>query len=359
LTRATEKDMIFEKSSFVGGLCRTIEQGDYKFDLGIHILHDIEKNQPLIEKFNLQRIKRKSQIWYQGKLYDYPYETKSKIKEYPHEFGIITSKYDNIVNNLRVNYGLNGFNEFFYPYYEKFWRTIDNRWDMDASWTSFFPRLNEQIYSDTFLYPKTGGIGEIVKKLAKDKTIVLNAHKLFIQQTLLNNKNVKYSSIPLPELVDLLNIENRYVLDMVKKLKSTKIHIYNISMTEKVTDCHWIYSHDLSVLPYRIAFYDNFNNTMAPNGHTSMSVEICEKHGEVTHTEHLLLDLKKMNLIKGSVNVLNDQIIEYGYNLFDKERESVVYNIKEFLRNEYNIETIGRFGNWDYSWIHDNWGKNG
>ena len=64
------KFRIYEKSNAVGGNCKTIKKGDFKFDTGAHRLHD-KHNEVIILinkllKNTLLKVNAPSQIYHEG-----------------------------------------------------------------------------------------------------------------------------------------------------------------------------------------------------------------------------------------------------------------------------------------------------
>ncbi len=67
---------VFERSSSVGGMCRTVERNGYRFDLGGHRFFtrfdEVEALWKELLGDDLLRRNRKSRILYSGNLFDYP-----------------------------------------------------------------------------------------------------------------------------------------------------------------------------------------------------------------------------------------------------------------------------------------------
>jgi protoporphyrinogen oxidase len=76
LARRGERPIVLEKSSVVGGMCRTVQRDGYYFDLGGHrFFTKFDEVQELWEEIlgdDLLLRPRLSRIYYKGRFFDYP-----------------------------------------------------------------------------------------------------------------------------------------------------------------------------------------------------------------------------------------------------------------------------------------------
>ncbi len=62
--------------------------------------------------------------------------------------------------------------------------------------------------------------------------------------------------------------------------------------------------------------------------------------------------LKKAGILRPSDKIIYHNItdLKYTYVIFDRHRKACVKKTRDFLR-KHDIETCGRFGEWDYLWM--------
>ena len=67
---------IYEGSSTIGGNCRTIKMGEYRFDTGAHRFHDkipsITEEVKKLMGDDLKKINAPSKIYFDGRMIDFP-----------------------------------------------------------------------------------------------------------------------------------------------------------------------------------------------------------------------------------------------------------------------------------------------
>ncbi len=201
LARAGRPVVVFESDSIVGGLSKTIVQGEFRFDLGGHRF--ITKNRKVryfvsdLLNGEFLTVTRKSKIYMRQKFVDYPlkpsnavfglgmHTTLKAIYDYGREkirnlFGDrdIVSLEDWVVSN----FGRTMFNLYFKEYSEKVWgiecRRISKEWVAQrirglSMWTTMknaifkFSGRDIETLADEFIYPRTG-IGRISDRLKEE-----------------------------------------------------------------------------------------------------------------------------------------------------------------------------------------------
>ena len=76
---------IYEKSNQVGGNCKTLEKGDFRFDTGAHRLHDkYNEVTLLVNKIldnGLLKVNSPSQIYHEGSMINFPIEISDVIQK--------------------------------------------------------------------------------------------------------------------------------------------------------------------------------------------------------------------------------------------------------------------------------------
>lgn len=395
---------IFEKQSDFGGLSSSYAVDKYIFDYAGHFLH-LEDNgikDWILElmKNKLDTIERKSLIYSFDTFSQYPYQTNffglpdEVIIENLH--GLIQARYENpdkIVNSFYdwiLKYFGKGIAEnFMVPYNTKLW-TVHPR-EMNATWMGrFVPKpdieaairgslesSNKNIgYNAFFYYPKQEGIKAIPKAIHREiKTkIEFNSeissidleNQVIISQ---NNERIPYdvliNTMPLKELISKIQTVPSVIKDLSLKLKSTSLILLNLGLDESLYDFNWAYFPEKKFEFFRLGFYSNSSKAMAPNGKSSMYVEVSRNsNSNVGDTSKIfnkvIHQLIQEGLIssKEAIEVHDVKILDPAYIIPDLNRDAITKEIQSFLKGN-NVFSIGRYGNWEYSAMEDAliWGR--
>ena len=131
---------VLERNEFVGGLCRTLHEDGYKFDLGGH--RWFTKNEDLNTWFRrlmgseIVMVERISRIYYDGKYYLYPVEIMDVIRNAGPitimkaglsflsaaiRYSVFNAKIENIKDAYTAQFGDTLYQMFFRHYTEKVW----------------------------------------------------------------------------------------------------------------------------------------------------------------------------------------------------------------------------------------------
>ncbi|MCX7956989.1 MAG: FAD-dependent oxidoreductase [Endomicrobia bacterium] len=401
---------VLEKEKNVGGLCKSVNLNDFIFDYTGHYLHFSDKEIENFVKYilddNIIKVKRNAKIFIEeastkDKLVPYPFQAnirylKKEIKK-KSIFEIINSelkkstslinRIDNFYDWLKVNFGVTITNIFFKPYNEKLWRVSIK--EISTDWTKKFvptPNLEDIIdsllnkneknygYNTYFYYPKRGGIQSLIdalySKLDKEKVLVssdvvkidLKNKKVFF---LKNNKleNIKYdkiiSTIPLRNLVNITNVDKK-IKNYAKNLRYSSVNCFNFALKNlNINKLHWIYFPSSDIKFYRIGFYSNVTKNMVPDKKfSSMYVEVSSENSMIdsrTTYKEILKGLLYAKILNSPNDILFYNIlrIPIAYVTYDKHRAEFLPIIhKNFRKNQ--IYSIGRYGEWKYSYMSEN-----
>lgn len=392
---------IYETDSVVGGCCRTIERDGFLFDYSGHLLH--LKNpyfQNLVKELlvdNLNIISRNAVIYSHGVFTRYPFQANlyglppSVIKECLLEFvkayhgneDLPTSEYstfhDWIVAKLGVGIGHN----FMFPYNAKLWTVPTD--EMTCEWMSEYvpkPNLMDVFngafedqskkfgYNSAFWYPKQGGIQALCDALAKRvPNIYLNENLVAVDLLaktvrFASGKCVSYerlvSTMPLKRLVGMLEGDVPAEVRMaVNGLRHNSVLIVNLGVRGcNRTDKHWIYLPEKNFVAYRVGCYSNFSKSLAPNRTTSYYIEIGYQQSWNVDKQELaekaIKEMVEIGLIDSLDDILVQDVVdlEFAYVIYDRNYSLNRKIIMEFL-NQYNIISVGRYGNWEYSGMEE------
>ena len=193
---------------------------------------------------------------------------------------------------------------------------------------------------------------EVTNIDTKKKIIEFNGN----EEILYNSQLI--STIPLPDLLPLINNVPDSIINESKKLKTNSIFVVNIGIDKpKVSEKNWIYYLEKEFSFFRIHFPHNKSNSMVPKNKTSISAEIaygndnklpCSK-SEIS--QRVINDLIKADILRkdDKIELVNNYDIKYGYVIFDNNRKPALKKIHDYLKIQ-EIIPCGRYGDWAYHW---------
>lgn len=278
---------------------------------------------------------------------------------------------------LRLQYGDAFAERFPMVYTPKYWMT--EACDLETSWVGnrlYQPSLEEVIagaktdktpvtyYAKEMRYPAKGGFKQFLKIMADNADIQYNKDVVEINpelKTLKTSDGDEYqynrliSSMPLPVLIKTLgNFVPDNIINECEKLRCTSGYQISIALkTENIPPYLWFYIYDRDILPARVYSPSLKSKDNAPEGCSSLQLEVYCNKNEFTRDE--LMDKSVKPLI--DMGVINEADIididirfeQWANVIFDhnikKARETVINYIRSL-----GIELIGRFGLWDYLW---------
>ena len=384
---------IFEKESETGGLCRSVQHEGFTFDFTGHLLHAsdpyfYELIQKLVGLDQLNVIDRRSFI--------YSHETFTK---YPFQINLFGLPPQVIVEcitgflNRTPNANPSTFREwviaqfgdglgkhFFFEYQEKiFAHPIDK---ITASWTGrFVPQTSiEQIlhgslsdqksesigYNARFLYPKKGGIQSWVQKLADQiqNPIATNhcVQSIDIAQKVVTFTNghiepyeTLISTMPLDRLLTLaIEPTSSSFSTALAHLQCNTVVNFNIGINRPdVSEKHWIYFPEKEYPFYRLGFWHNFSDEMAPKGCSSLYGEFAYKNQSpewITRTLDASVKAAKKLFKINDADIITQKTftIPHAYVTYDQWRDQNLTSLLNRLK-EHSIHSVGRYGAWKYS----------
>ncbi|MBI3549020.1 MAG: FAD-dependent oxidoreductase [Elusimicrobia bacterium] len=390
--------LIAEAKRTPGGLAGSVRRDGFTFDHTGHLLHlhDPYGKTLIMDllKGNLSVQERNAWIYIRGAYARYPFQAntfgmpwkvvedcvagyvKTLLRPRPVEAGLSFREW-----SLRT-FGEGISKHFMFPYNEKLWRTPLSR--MTTEWQGrFVPKpapeevlygaLSDQRkffgYNATFRYPVRGGIQALPDALAAR---VSNLHlgcvatKIDLREkvaVIAGLGEVRYeklvSTLPLVDLLDIASPLPPRVQTARRKLRYNTVFNLNIGVARrKVSDKHWVYFPEASFPFYRAGFSSNFSAAVAPEGATSMYIEVARKPGERVDLNRLegqiLSGLRRCGLLKASDKILTRVWlpIPCAYVVYDFDRTQALATIFPFLRDA-GVSSIGRYGGWKYSFMEE------
>lgn len=268
-----------------------------------------------------------------------------------------------------------------YParYTEKYWTVPAEK--LSTSWIGkrlYRPTLDEVLfgamsaetpatyYLPQMYYPRCGGYRSFLEPLAKDlevrtgkEVVRVNSRLKYVECRDGSREYYAYlvSSLPLPELVDMLEGTPQAVREAASTLWATSIALVSVGLDcPQAGDHSWFYIYDRHILPARAHAPYRKSADNVPKGRSSLQFETYFSHHAPLElspgalTDHVIKAAVDMELFVAADLLFADyQLLPHAFVVFDHgmtERRSKVLTYLE----ANSILPIGRFGEWDYLW---------
>jgi len=394
---ADSDPILFEKEQALGGLCRSFTQDGFTFDCTGHLIH--LKNQYtkdliariLPDAFNSHE--RLAAIYSKSTTTPYPFQANTYglplevVKEcivgfvesmQAHSNGGPKNFHDWVVQT----FGTGIATHFMLPYNEKFWRqdlkTITSDW---MSWSIPKPKLEEVVngalgltnkgmgYNPRFMYPKDGGIDCLPNALAKPIRNIRRreeAASIDLQRKIVRFKSGRdeaydylVSTLPLPIAFSMMKEAPDHLRRKAQQLRALSVLDINLGVDRpNISDQHWIYFPEDEFVFSRIGFPANFSKTVAPDGTSSIYVEITHRPEERVDveaaTEKSIVGLRKCGILQKSDRILTRHVLDihHAYVVFDEHRQGCVQDLINYMESR-DVYSAGRYGRWEYFSMED------
>ena len=396
---------IHEGSSAIGGNCRTIKMGEYRFDTGAHRFHDkipsITEEVKKLMGDDLKKINVPSKIYFDGRMIDFPLSFHSVMKNLKLS-EILKIVVENFFNVFKANIEYRNFEELAYAKYgptlsnlflinytEKLWGARANELQTTISGNrlknlNILSMIIEMIIKNiqvkhlegSFYYPKYG-YGSIFDSMSEqigDANINLNSKvkKIYhedkkIKEIELENGKilkVKYivNTLPISSIIQMLDpLPSKNLIKIAKNLKfrNLKICLMELDLPTLSNNAS-IYFPDDHIPITRIYEPKNRSPQMAPRDKTSLAIEVPYSQGDgiSTLTDDEVIDMVKRTLIKEKLfkdsDVLNKRLVDIknAYPILKVGNEKTIGELVSFLQSFNNQKLIGRNVEFDYLHTH-------
>jgi len=385
------KAVIYEKNNSWGGLCDNFNVGKFKFDNAIHLsfTDNIYVKNLFSKSTSFFTYKPKIASYYKGiwlkhpaqnNLFPLPIEEKVKIIKSFINRGKNTKKtIKDYEGWLRYQYGDYFAENFPMKYSKKYW-TIDSK-KLTICWIKnrmYKPTIDEVLkgsmtgntpnsyYANRMRYPKKGGYKSFLSFMAKKCDIKLNKKttlidikkkKVFFEDGSQTSYSHLISSIPLPELVNIIKNVPNEIIKAAQNLSWTSMALVSLGFNRpNVPKNLWFYIYDEDFLPSRAYSPSVKSPYNVPNGCSSLQFEIYfSKHKKMDMTKedlinHVIKKSVEIGLFKEEDVIIQDcKIIDYANVIFDHDFKKNREKIHKYL-DSVRISYMGRFGEWDYLW---------
>jgi protoporphyrinogen oxidase len=226
-------------------------------------------------------------------------------------------------------------------------------------------------YVDTFRYPSFGGFVSYLEAFAKRFELRLN-HRVCGLDTkervlrFTNGKSVPYerviSSIPLPELIPLIDGVPPDVLEASRRLAFTTAVLINLGIGRSdISDTHITYFYDEDIVFSRVNLPHMFSPNNAPPGAGTIQAEVyfSDKYKPFRGRPEALIepvigDLRRCGFVRDDDTILlkDAAVNRYANVIYDHDRAPALETIHGFLR-DVGVSYCGRYGNWDHAWTDE------
>lgn len=390
LKQKGENSIIFEKDNDWGGLCGFFEINGFRFDRFVHftftkdeyIANIFEKSSPLYAHPSV------SYNYYKGAWLKHPAINNLSQLSSEEKTQIITdfvnrpqkdvSEIKNYDEWLRVQNG-NYFAEHFpFPYTRKYWgqepKNMETKWignrirsaALEEVLRGAFEEQQKNFYYTSYMkYPKKGGFRSILDDCRKGLDIRFNKKVIRINPT---NKKVYFadgtsgsydrliSTLPLPEIVKMIDNCPKEVINAADELHWTCGYQVSLGFNRPdVAKYLWFYIYDEDILSARVYSPNLKSPDNAPQGCSSLQAEVFfDCKAEIPSASEVLE--KTVSRLKEICNFDDKDIVvkdirfeKYANVTFTHEiyaNRQIILDYLEML----GIDSIGRFGKWEYLW---------
>ena len=381
--------LIFEKNQSYGGLCDNFTIDGFRFDKFVHFSHT--QNNYVLKLFSQSSdyysYIPKSSNYYHGIWLKHPAQNNLYPLNVSEKVKIIidfinSPKYNQPKNYeewLRSAFGVYFSRNFPEVYTRKYW-TLEAK-DLNTSWIEnrmYRPKLEEVLYgamsedtptvyyADEMRYPKKGGYKSFLKYMTDfnniefNKEVVkidINNKKIYFQDNTSENYDVLISSIPLPELINMISYIPEEVLQASQMLSFTSGYLVSLGLKRvKSMENLWLYIYDEDILTSRVYFPHLKSPDNVPENFSSLQAEIYFSNfkplniDENEIMENTIQQLISIGLFSSEDIIVKDIRQEkYANVIYDHNIQKARKNVHDFLKQQ-GIFYIGRFGEWAYLW---------
>ncbi len=384
--------IIYEKDGDWGGLCGNFTIDGFRFDRFVHLTfapddytkNIFENSSPTFAHPSISTNFYKG-YWLkhpaQNNLAPLPSDEKVEIvKGFINRQQKAFEELESYEDWLRVQYGDYFAENFPMVYTKKYWglesKELETKWvgnrmhspSIDEVLKGSYEVQDEIFYYTSHMkYPKKGGFRSILNKCREGLNIRFNKEVIGIDTkskivTFKDGTSETYerliSSLPLPEIVKMIEGCPDEVKQAAGRLHNTCGYMVSLGFKRPDVAKHlWFYIYDEDILASRVYSPNLKSSDNVPDGCSSLQAEIFfDCNAELPTKEEVLHNtIEKfvgMGLFAEAEIVVKDIRFEKYANItFDKNIYTNRKIVLDYL-NSIGIESIGRFGKWEYFWTH-------
>ncbi len=221
-------------------------------------------------------------------------------------------------------------------------------------------------YLRELYYPKRGGFRAFLEPLeqnldlrvGKEAVRIDSGRKtVYFRDGSCEHYELLVSSVPLPELINMLEGVPAAVKEAAESLWATEMTIVSVGLKREDAGPHlWFYIYDEEILPARVHAPYLKSPDNVPDGCSSLQFEVYSSRRKPLAIEkeklcgHVAGVLEKMGLASRKDILFTDcRSVDYANVVFDRGMVARRDLALEHVR-ERGILPVGRFGEWDYLW---------
>jgi protoporphyrinogen oxidase len=226
-------------------------------------------------------------------------------------------------------------------------------------------------YISHFRYPRAGGFVSYLKKFIPLGNLKLNHELIAIDPRMrqlrfsngvVSNYDVLVSSVPLPDLIRMIQGAPQDVRDAARRLACSTCVLVNVGVNrDDLSKSQLTYIYDEDICFTRLSFPHMFSGNNVPKGSGSIQAEVyfSDKYKPLTGApedwiEPVIRDLRRMGLILEEDRVVfrSARLLKYANIIFDLERAGALKTVHGYL-DDLGIAYCGRYGDWGYMWTDE------
>lgn len=380
---------VYEANESYGGLCDNIEINGFNFDKAVHLsFTGINEVRKIFDKTEYIAHKPESYNYYNGFWLKHPVQ--NNLYDLPLDEKIECIK--SFIDRPNINKDINNYEEWLYEqfgkvisekfpkaYTRKYW--CDEAKNLETKWINnrvYRPSIDEVLYgamsantknvyyAKEMRYPVLGGFKSFLKPMVKEVDIKLNKKAICINT---DSKYVQFgddtkvyyerliSSIPLPEIVNIIKDIPAYVKEAAEKLVATSMRLVSVGFNRPDIAKHlWFYIYNENIYPSRVYSPNLKSSSNVPSGCSALQFEVYEsKYKKIGLNDDLLCEHIEKSIL--NMGIADKQDIIFVKVNHENYANVVFYGdiyINRKIIHDYllmkGIECIGRFGEWDYLW---------
>ncbi len=230
------------------------------------------------------------------------------------------------------------------------------------------PHVPNVHYITQFRYPKRGGFVSFLKAFAQQTDIRLEhalvgldprRKRLRFGNGAVENYERVISSIPLPELIPLIDGAPVEVVEAAQRLACSEVVVVSVGIKRPdPIDAHWTYFYDRDIFFTRLStpHLQSRNNVPADCACLMAECYYSQKYRPLDRSPEACIqpvvdDLKRCGVLREDDQIVfrNAQHLKYANVIFDLERAEAVEIVHGYL-DDIDVAYCGRYGLWAYIW---------
>ncbi len=263
---------------------------------------------------------------------------------------------------------------------------VTNAENMSTDWLGprlYRPTLEEMLqgalspssphvhYITHFRYPTAGGFVSYLQKFVPLGNLRFNhrlasldpyARRLRFTNGVVADYDALISSLPLPDLIEMIEGTPQDVLDASRRLACSTCVLVNLGVgREDLSSAHMTYFYDEDICFTRLGFPHMLSPQNAPQGTGTIQAEVyfSNKYKPLSGPPEdwiapVVRDLRLCGILRDDDRILFSRAvaIRYANVIFDLERAASLDTVHGYL-DDLGIAYCGRYGDWAYMWTDE------